>query len=194
MCFPIRGNRIAAQTRLAGGMREACERIAEGAVQLLCGRGGQSTVEAAFALPVLMLLALMLLQPGIVLYDRVVMQGAAAEGCRLIATSGDAGSQANEDFVRRRLGAIPQLDQFHVHSGGCTWRIEFSGGEGHSLAGVRLATELKPLPLLDFGMTMLGMTNASGNLTIEVESEQQMQPGWIEGSAEGSDPSGWVGI
>ena len=31
---------------------------------------GQSTVEAAFALPVLMVLFLLLLQPGIILYDR----------------------------------------------------------------------------------------------------------------------------
>ena len=36
-------------------------------------------MEAAFALPVLMVLLLLLIQPGIVLYDRMVMQAAAAE-------------------------------------------------------------------------------------------------------------------
>ena len=76
---------------------------------------GQSTVEAAFALPVLMVLFLLLLQPGIILYDRIVMEGAAAEGCRLIATAADPG-QVEEDYIRRRLSAVPQADIFHVHS------------------------------------------------------------------------------
>ena len=39
---------------------------------------GQSTAEAAVALPVVFLLVLLLVQPGIVLYDRMVMAGAAA--------------------------------------------------------------------------------------------------------------------
>ena len=51
---------------------------------------GQGSVEAAVVIPVLFLLLLMLLQPGIVLYDRIVMGSAAAEACRLLATSTDA--------------------------------------------------------------------------------------------------------
>lgn len=68
-------------------------------------------MEAAFALPVLMVLLLLLIQPGIVLYDRMVMQAAAAEGCRLLATSTDslgAMDEACEAFVRHRLGSVPQ--------------------------------------------------------------------------------------
>mgnify|MGYP000134517313 CR=1 FL=1 len=41
---------------------------------------GQSTVEAAVALPVVFLLVLLLVQPGIVLYDRMVMQGRGGGG------------------------------------------------------------------------------------------------------------------
>lgn len=67
---------------------------------------GQSTAEAAVALPVVFLLVLLLVQPGIVLYDRMVMAGAAAEGCRLLATS-DGDAATCEEYVRRRLGAIP---------------------------------------------------------------------------------------
>ena len=52
---------------------------------------GQSTAEAAVALPVVFLLVLLLVQPGIVLYDRMVMAGAAAGGGR--------------PFGRRRLPA-----------------------------------------------------------------------------------------
>ena len=39
---------------------------------------GQATVEAAFALPISLALVILLVQPGILLYDRIVMQQAAA--------------------------------------------------------------------------------------------------------------------
>ena len=71
---------------------------------------GQATVEAAFLLPVLFVGLLLLMQPGILLYDRLVMQAAASEGCRLLATkTAAAGDMAEscEAFVRHRLGAIP---------------------------------------------------------------------------------------
>ena len=55
---------------------------------------GQSTVEAAVALPVVFLLVLLLVQPGIVLYDRMVMAGAAGRG---LPASGDE---------RRRCGDL----------------------------------------------------------------------------------------
>ena len=40
---------------------------------------GHATVEAAFALPIALALVILLVQPGILLYDRIVMQQAAAE-------------------------------------------------------------------------------------------------------------------
>lgn len=155
---------------------------------------GQSTVEAAFALPVLVLLVLLLLQPGIVLYDRIVMQGAASEACRLLASTSEGDSGLAEDFVRRRLGAVPQLDQFHVHSSGCSWRIELSGNESSNVASARIATEVKPLPLMDGALALLGLTNGQGNLVVVVESQQQVQPDWVGGAVEGRDPSNWAGI
>ena len=52
-------------------------------------------MEGAFAIPLVFLLLLLLLQPGILLYDRMVMNAAAAEGCRMLATrSADAGVDA----------------------------------------------------------------------------------------------------
>lgn len=160
----------------------------------LSSQRGQATVEAAFALPVLMVLVLLLLQPGIVLYDRIVMNSAAAEGCRLLATTTSSNSGTNEDYVRRRLSAVPQIDQFHVHSSGCTWNIELSGDEGCDEVGVKISTEVKPLPLLDFGMALAGLTNASGNLLVEVEATGQVQPDWVSGATEGRNPSAWPGI
>ena len=40
---------------------------------------GQSTVEGAFLIPVILLMLMLLIQPGILLYNRVVMQSAAEE-------------------------------------------------------------------------------------------------------------------
>ena len=101
---------------------------------------GQSTVEAAVALPVVFLLVLLLVQPGIVLYDRMVMAGAAAEGCRLLATS-DGDAATCEEYVRRRLGAIPPFDVFHVHDSGCTWEVRCEGGGAADVARVTVRTE-----------------------------------------------------
>ncbi len=152
---------------------------------------GQSTVEAAFALPVLMVLFLLLLQPGIILYDRIVMEGAAAEGCRLIATAANPG-QLEEDYVRRRLSAVPQVDIFHVHSTGCTWKILFDGNEDSQEVGVRIATEVQPLPLIDGVVRFLGLGSSTGNLSVEVESRMRTKDAWIEESPDGTSPSGWA--
>lgn len=155
---------------------------------------GQSTVEAAFALPILMILILLLVQPGILLYDRIIMSSAASEGCRLYSTAMADVEGTCEDFVRRRLSAIPQLDQFHVHSTGCSYEIDFEGGEGSQVSQVEISTEVKPLPLLGSGMRMLGILNHRGNLTLKVKAEQKMQPDWVMNSEEGMDPGSWAGI
>lgn len=151
---------------------------------------GQSTVEAAFALPIVLLAVLLLLQPGILLYDQMVMANAAAEGCRFLATSepGDA----VEDFIRRRLGAVPEQDLFHVHGGGCTWRIEMEGGQTAPEAKVSIATEVRPVPLLDYGARLLGLVNGNGNFEVRVEASMPAQPAWAAQSSLGLDPAAWV--
>lgn len=158
------------------------------------GRGskGQSSIEAAFALPVLMVLMLMLLQPGILLYDRIVMESAAAEGCRLLATTTEENAVSNEDYIRRRLSAVPQVDIFHVHGSACTWDIGLSGSDTSERVSVSIATEVKPLPLLDIALSLFGMTNSDGNLTIHVQEEMPTQPSWVRLSEEGANPRGWV--
>lgn len=156
-----------------------------------CAERGQSTVEAAFALPVLMLLMLLLMQPGILLYDRIAMEGAAAEGCRLLATTADPG-QVEDDYVRRRLSAVPQAEIFHVHASGCTWKIELDGDERSQEVGVRISTEVRPLPLIGAGARLLGMVEASGNLKVGVERRMQVKDAWLMESPDGADPAGWT--
>lgn len=145
---------------------------------LLSSMCGQATIEAAFALPILLLMILLLLQPGIVLYDRIVMQNAATEGCRLLATSSDSNSSKNDNYVKRRLSAIPEVDFFHVHSGGCSWKITFTGNEDAITTAVKISTEIKPLPLIGLGAGLLGATNSRGNLVIEVDATAETQPPW----------------
>lgn len=180
--FPARGRAARRTVRAALRLRRlaTCER-------------GQATVEAAFALPVLMVLVLLLVQPGIILYDRIVMQGAAAEACRLLTTSAGGDGQVGEDFVRRRLGAVPEQDLFHVHDSACTWRIELAGDETSEQVSVSISTEVKPLPLIGAGAAFLGMTNDRGNLVVSVRAEQPTQPAWVAGSVGGASPAEWIG-
>lgn len=162
----------------------------------LCDERGQATVEAAFALPVLLLLALLLIQPGIVLYDRMVMEAAAAEGCRLLATRSDAMGDAErlcEEYVLRRLGSVPSVDCFHVHGGGCTWKVELEGDEKSEGVRVSISTEVRPLPLLDGAAVMAGMANERGNIVVSVERSMAVQPAWTSGAEAGRDPARWIG-
>ena len=119
-------------------------------------------MEAAFLLPVLCVLVLLLVQPGILLYDRMVMEGAAADACRLLATTSNSREGAQEQceaYVRRRLGAVPQQDCFHVHGPQCTWDIRLEGDEASQSVRVSIATEARPLPLLGTAASLLGIVN-----------------------------------
>ena len=136
---------------------------------------GQSTVEAAVALPVVFLLVLLLVQPGIVLYDRMVMAGAAAEGCRLLATS-DGDAATCEEYVRRRLGAIPPLDVFRVHDSGCTWEVRCEGGGAADAARVTVRT-----------------VNERGNLVVEVTATSPTRASWAQESLDGASVNGKAG-
>ena len=153
---------------------------------------GQSTVEAAFALPVLMTVILLLVQPGIVLYDRIVMESAATEACRLLATTAQTERSTVEAFLRRRLSAVPEQDLFHRHSDGCTWSIEMEGCETTTEVTVFIANEVRPVPLIDVGAGLLGLTNANGSLEITVEVTLPVQPSWTSGVEGGLWPRGWV--
>lgn len=157
---------------------------------------GQATVEAAFLIPVLFVGLLLLMQPGILLYDRIVMGAAASEACRLLATKTDAAGDMEESceaFVRHRLGAVPPVACFHVHDGGCSWDIAFEGDEGSDAVRVVIRTEARPLPLLDAGGAVLGIVNGAGNFEIEVSAEQRTQPAWVGSLEVGRDPAGWIG-
>lgn len=157
---------------------------------VICSQSGQSTIEAAFAIPIVMLLTLLLLQPGIVLYDRIVMKNAASDACRLLASS-DGSNDIDDDYVRRRLSAIPQVDIFHVHSEECSYEITLEGNETSDRVSVHIANALKPLPLVDVFMGVGGFTDAGGNMVIDVEESMDCQSEWVSASSSGKSPSEW---
>ena len=139
---------------------------------------GQSTVEAAFMIPVFMVLLLLLIQPAIVCYDLIIMKSASSQACRLVSESGSSGTGGVDDFIRRRLSAIPQVDAFHVHGGDCSYEINIEGAN-ESSATVAIKNKIKPLPLIDLTLRGLGATNQDGCLELATVSTQTSRPSWV---------------
>lgn len=161
----------------------------------LRSKRGQASVEAAVLIPVFFILLLMLIQPGILLYNRMVMQAAAAEGCRLLATRTDVLGTSEEQckqYVIRRLGSIPPQDSFHVHNEGCSWEIVLQGDEASGTVSVSITNTVKLLPLLGGFGQLLGFVDASGFVTQTVTEKAPTQPDWVSESALGLDPAAWV--
>ena len=151
-------------------------------------------MESALLLPVLLTVILVLVQPGIVLYDHIVMRDAAAQGARVLMTlsSGDDGTA--EDFIRRRLGAVPQTDTFHVHRpGDCSWEITCAGGASSGEVTVTIRNAVKPLPLIGIGAGLFGVVDEEGNLRFEVSVTMPVQDSWVASSGAGTSPGGWIG-
>jgi hypothetical protein len=161
---------------------------------VLRSRRGQGTVEAAVLIPTIFLLLLLLCQPAILLYNRVIMENAASEGCRLLVTKTQQGGYSEdkyEGYIKRRLAAIPPLDIFHVRGEAQSWEIVQEGNEQSAVVSVRIVNKLKPLPLLGWGAGLLGMCDERGYLTQEVVSRGMTQPEWVFESGAGS-PQDWV--
>lgn len=147
---------------------------------------GQSTVEAAFLLPVLFTVLGLLLQPSILLYNRCIMNAAAAEGCRLIATNTNdrASTQA---FFERRLSAIPKIPIFHE---GDTWELSWSGEELGQPASVTIVNHAQPLPLFGIVAGLSDSVDTEGRIKQKVEVASALAPTWA--SSLGSGPADWI--
>ena len=138
-------------------------------VDLICAElgkkeQGQATIEAAVMLPVFFL---------------VLLFGQMDDGCQV--------------FVRRRLGAIPPLPIFHVHEPACSWDISLIGSERESEVDIRIAHEVRPLPLFDAGARVMGLTNDRGNYEIVVERCLPAYAPWVIEAADALEPNSWVG-
>ena len=145
-------------------------------------------------IPVLLLVLLLLIQPGILLYTYLVMQGAAAETCRIVATESllEQNAEAVENFAKRKLSAVPQQDNFHVHDPLCTWNVYYEGNEATNGVLVQITNEIKPLPFFDFGLAALGLLNENGNFVLKVTHETTTKADWVQNNPIGSDPTQWI--
>lgn len=128
-------------------------------------------------IPVIFVLLLLLLQPGIILYDIVIMNNACTETCRVLSTaSSNEKDKLCDSFARRRLSAIPQQDNFHVHSSGCTYEIELEGDHSTPVNTVTIKNQIKPLPLIGFLTEIFGMLNQNKCFEIIVSSSLSLKP------------------
>lgn len=161
---------------------------------------GQATLEAVFLLPVLFIILLMLIQPTVLLYDHMVMQQAAGEGCRLLMTKDSSfasvslpgsvvsdvkfGDDPYRDYVMRHLGAIPPLPLFHLHEDGCSYEIDLQGDETSEQVMVTIRNKLQLLPLLGQAASLMGVCEADGIYTQEVRVSLPSRPNWVSGTPE----------
>ena len=139
--------------------------------------------EAALFLPTIMLLLALLLQPAFLLYTRAVMQQAASEGLRVLATrekQGAATEEACVSYVRRRLGAVPNAEAFHV-GGADGWEVSCEGDASCEQVSVEVTGRLRPLPLV--GVLAAALGEADGELVVvRVRVTERARPEWLEGS------------
>lgn len=174
-------------------MKHPFDQLKQIASNVFCSNKGQATVEAAFVVPLFLTAILLLAQPGIILYDRMVMEAAASEGCRMLATNGAGAQGVCRDFVLRRLGAVPPHDLFHVHSSGCSWDVRVEGSEAEGTAAVSIENKVKPLPLIGLGVGFLGLLDADGCLPLSVEASCDTQPSWVSADQFSEGPAAWIG-
>lgn len=67
------------------------------------------------------------------------------------------------------------------------------GDERSEKVSVEVVGKVKPLPFLDVGAVLLGMTDGDGLLTVKARCERATQPEWVAGSPQGLDPEAWIG-
>ncbi len=159
--------------RLAGGQSNTTSSVG-------ASERGQATVEAAVLLPSVMLLLALLLQPACLLYTRMVMESAAAECVRTLATASQSDAESCKRLIQRRLQAIPEASMFHCGGSG-DWKIDLGYAEGSSEVSVAIAGHLRPLPLLGITARMLGKSEGS-LVRIEVKVTERVRPAWLGGS------------
>ena len=162
---------------------------------ILHSHRGQASLEAALLIPLLFFSFFTLLQPGIILYDLLVMKNAAAETCRLLATKPPESSETNasyEQFAKHRLAAIPSHDLFHIHKQRCSWKIELTGDETTSEVSVSISNAIRFLPLFQFGAEIMGLLDDNGNFVLSTQCSQNTKPEWILNNELGLSPRSWI--
>ncbi len=159
-------------------------------LKLVRDESGQSSVEAAFMLPVLLVLVFILLQPGIILYDEMAMRFACAQTCRLVSTGNESMTEIYESYALERLACVPKHDLFHVHSDQCSWDISINGNDSSKEVQVSISGKIKLLPLFSDVYRLVGAADEDGYMQLSVSETQLVLPTWF---CAASSPSSSVG-
>ena len=153
------------------------------------GSGGQASVEAALLIPIVLVGMLIAVQPAISLYDRMVMESAASEGCRVLETLPEGDSEKARAYVRRRLEAIPDIPAFHEGA----WNIEVAGaGQQSACVSVRISHVYRPLPLIGSAMGLVGLADGDGRARQEAFRQANVHDDWALHSSLGLQFEAWV--
>lgn len=132
-------------------------------------------------MPCLLTLLLLALQPACLLYTRAVMESAAGETARVLATGGGLDEEACRAFALRRLEAVPNVSIFH-EGGPLTWDIEVEvPTEPSGDVRVSIAGSVRPLPVLGAFARAFGAVDESGSVRLHVEVARRAGPTWLEG-------------
>lgn len=126
-----------------------------GAPPLGHGERGQAAVELALVLPLVVLLALLLLQVALVVRDQVLVVHAAREGAREAAVSGDPNASK-----RGALAAAP-LDPERLET----------RAAGRAEPGSRVSVEVRYVSITDVPVlgSLVGDVQLSASATMRVE-------------------------
>ncbi len=152
---------------------------------------GQATVEAVFLIPVMCVLLLILLQPALLLLNRLVMEMTANDVCRFVMTHDCKGMQSHpyneaELYALRRLEAIPSVPILHEGF----WTVEIQGDECLGEVVIHIEHKVKPLPLLQVGLGFGDTLDSKGLLTQQLDRKRILHS---EFECEiGLEPFDWV--
>lgn len=160
----------------------SCSERAPSRMHMVKHEEGQATIEAAFLFPVLLMMLGLVLQPSLLLYDRCIMNAAASEGCRLLATNTNSDASIKA-YLERRLGGIPDLAILHKGD----WELSWTDGPE---ASVTIVNRVQPLPL--FGVIAALFNEMDGEDVLQrVEVTSSCIPEWTR--EQGYDPDSWIG-
>ena len=148
---------------------------------------GQTLVEAAFLLPIAFFMFGLLLQPAILLYCRCVIDGAAAETCRLAATA-TCGEESVRAFAMRRLAALPEIDIFHASDD--EWEVTLGQTGGNGAASVDISGHVRLLPIVGISASTLTEPAGDGCGVMSVTAVSDISPAWLESGT--ADAEAWV--
>lgn len=141
---------------------------------------GQTTLEAAYLLPVLMLLFGMLLQPVCIAYTRQIMQHVAQEAAHVVAIQDSTMSPSDiEKFIRSHLEAVPKISLFRASEK--DWQIHITQKDGVAPAKVEIKAFVRPVPFLGVFAGFAGKKEGE-NICLEVRANEQLRADWVQGN------------